>query len=392
MRQPFIAGLLIAAASVAFTVPSVAADSGWSELKSGQFVLRAPEGLDEFDLLACDAGRVATALSATNRSARRDVQPAIVAVGRERDTRELLPQFWERRGLRPVGAYWSGPHGHHILVRVNTNPGERFRRILHEYAHFATHVSYSNPPPWLDEGLSELWTNSDVSADRIELGRPVDKHLDTLRSAKTWIPIAELTSAVALPEARDTDRVELFYAEAWALAHYLAIEKGLGVWGLPAEPTAAVLPTDEELRQYVASNRLRTLEMAIDEPPAACQPGEVRQLSEAETLLAKARMLADGDRPDAALPMLRELLEQEPRNLDALETLAYVHFRGNRPGDAAAAFDRVIAGGAATFISYYYRAVLADAVPQRTNGAGPVPAAEYFAEAERLNPGFAAQQ
>jgi hypothetical protein len=66
-----------------------------------------------------------------------------------------------------------------------------------------------------------------------------------------------------------------------------------------------------------------------------------------------------------------------------------VLFTRNRPQEAAKIFDRLIAAGSASFLSYYYRAVLAAAVPRRTDDGTPVPAAEYFARATQLNPGFA---
>jgi tetratricopeptide (TPR) repeat protein len=371
------------AAAVALAIPAIAAASGWSEVRNERVVLRAREGFDRIDALACDVERVAGLLSSAG-AASSTAAPMVVAVDRERDARELLPQFWEHRGVRPVGAYWAGPYGHHIVVRVNTNPRERLRRILHEYAHFTTHLAYPDAPPWLDEGLSELWTNAAIDGDAIEIGSSVDEHVKTLRSAKHWIPIAELVAAPELPSAGDAGRVRQFYAEAWALAHYLALEKGQGLFGVKA--ASQDLPTDEELQSYVRTGRFKTAQFAAASD--TCTKLAARLLTDTETLMRKAQMLADGERPEAAVPLLQEALRKEPGNTKAAETLAVVDFTTNRPRQAAEAFDRLIAEGSASFLSYYYRALLATPVPLRSDGTGPVPVAEYLAHAVRLNPAF----
>jgi hypothetical protein len=381
--------VLIAALSVAIPAVVPASGSRWKEVRGQHFVLWAREDLKEIGEIACDIDRVVNALRGVGTAWQPAVVPAIVAVETERDARELLPQFWEHRAVRPVGAYWQGPYGHHIVVRVNVSARERFRRILHEYAHFNTHLANSEPLPWVDEALSELWTNAAVRAGHVEIGLPVDQHLKTLRSAKSWIPIAQLTSASELPAARDAAKVRLFYAESWALAHYLVVGKGIGLGDLNVATARADLPSDEELQRYLARPRLGTVILKTESALERCVERKSRPLSETESSLLKARMLADGERPDAALPVLRDVLRRERTNADATETLGFVHFTGNRSREAAELFDRLIASGSASFMSYYYRALLAEGVPDRTDGSGRVLVSEYLARAVRLNPDFA---
>lgn len=379
---------LAAAAALAVPLGLHGAARDWSEVRSTEFVLRARIGDAHFDAVACDVQRVVGALRPLQDVASPVASVAITAVDSERETRDLLPQFWEHRGARPVGAYWSGLHGHHIVVRVDTKAQERFRRVLHEYVHFVTHLEYPNPPRWLDEGLSELWTHAVIAADAIEIGRPVAKHLKAFRSGDRWIPLAELLSAPELPASRDGKKVALFYAESWALAHYLAFERTGGSLAFEI-PGSAAAPTDEELRAYVRN--IETSAASITIPIASgCghNPVARRQISAVEWLVLKAQALADGERPEAAVPVILDALRLEPDNPRALETLGFVHFTGNRSGQAAEAFDRVIAAGRASYVSYFYRAVLADVIPRRSDGFGPVPAAEYLERAVLLNPEF----
>lgn len=312
--------------------------------------------------------------------------PVVIAAAGERDMRALLPQFWERRGARPVGAYWAGAFGHHIAIRIDAPPPERLRRILHEYAHFVTHVAGTDAPKWLDEGLSELWTHAVIGSDGIALGGPVKAHLSVLRSEARWIPVHELTSVRELPAPQDRKRLESFYAGSWALAHYLVAGRAGGLRS-PRELAAAVMPTDAELRGYIRARQLPAITLPAPGAAEACgaHGGRVLPGSESDTLMAMA--LADGGHPDAALPLLHGILEREPGNATALEVLGLAKFLGNQPVEAANAFDRVIAVGKASHVAYYYRAVLAGA-SVRPDGPADVPIADYLNRALRLNPDF----
>jgi tetratricopeptide (TPR) repeat protein len=194
-----------------------------------------------------------------------------------------------------------------------------------------------------------------------------------------------------LPAPNDGAKLALFYAQSWALVHHLAVEKTGGTLRLEAIPGSADVPTNEELRQYVGGPLGKTLKMTT--PPSnsgGCGDGTAaRLLSEVEAFTFRAQALADGERPEAALPLLLEALRLDPDNRGTLETLGFVHFAGNRPADAAEIFDRVIASGAASHLSYFYRAVLAGPIPQRSGGSAPIPAVEYLNHALRLNPEFA---
>lgn len=381
--------MAVAAAGAAALSAQLTAQTAWTELRAETFVVRGRIAVEALRAVACDVETVARALRHTAGSAPTGAVPAVIAVDSARGIRELLPQFWERRGPRPLGGYWSGLYGHHIAVRVDARPDERLRRVLHEYAHFVTHLAHPEPPRWLDEGLSGLWEHAAVQAGAIELGRPVAGHLKRLRSGKHWIPIDELVSATALP-ASDA-RTPMFYAQSWALVHYLMFERPGGGVILDRLPEPDAVPADEELRHYVRGPMGNPVTVSI--PPRAgpeCPvAATVRRVPHLEALTFTAQALADGERPEAAVPLLARALRLDPGDAEALETLGFVHFQGNRPREAAAVFDQVIAAGNASHIGYYYRALLAGPVPQRSDGSGSVQPLEYLKTAVRLNPRFA---
>ena len=381
---------MLAASLAASVVPAVLAqaqESAWRELRDEDFVLRARLPAGEVDAIACDLRRAAHALHTGMPEAFASGEwPGVFAVSGTRETRELLPQYWEGIRARPTGASWSGPHGHHIVVRVDVEAQERQRRILHEYAHFATRRADENPPVWLEEGLAEFWEATTFAGDEMAVGGPVERHLRVLRRKK-WMPMDRLLSAAAVPS--DTEGSTLFYAQSWALVHYLASEAS-GPTRVDDIGAVAAGVTEGQLKGYVTDRLPDAEARSLEVPRDLCNGASSRRvLTETESLVFRARAVADGERPDAAAPLLHRALALQPDSPEALEVLGFVHFAGNRPKEAAAAFDRVIASGAASHLGYYYRALLAGAVPERGGGAGPVPVLEYLRRAVRLNPAFA---
>ena len=372
---------LLTAAGVLLVSAHLIAETPWTELRGEGFAVRGQVSTDTLTAVACD---LETAVKALRRSTTGGGVPQVVAVDNARGIREWLPQFNERGRGNPLGAYWRGLYGDHIVVRVDAPPPERLRRVLHEYAHFVTHLTHPEPAPWLDEGISEVWEHVAITTGTIQIGRPVTEHLKRLRSNKDWIPVREVIAANVIP----TRTSEMFYAESWALAHYLMFQEGGGRVVLDRLPDTADLPTDAALRAYVLGPMGAVV--TISTAAGAC-PGQtaVDQVPAPRALLDRAQALADGERPETALPVLQEILVLDRNNTEVVETIGFVHFKGNRPVEAAGVFDGVIASGRASHISYYYRAVLAGPVPDRSDGGGRISEVEYLRKALALNPGFA---
>jgi hypothetical protein len=385
MKFPAALGAVLILAPAAMT-SARASGADWRELRSASFVVRSRVAPARLQSLVCDVEAVSNAFAgALDAPASPDRMLEVVAVDNDRDERELLPRFWERFGPRPSGAYWSGPLGHHLVVRVDTTRDERLKRFSHEYAHYAVHLTHRAPPRWLDEGLAELWENASITDQAVTLGGVVAEHLKTLRSASRWIPLDALTAATELP--RDGRDVAMFYAEAWALAHYFVV--GPPGSGPLLEGAAGLMPpSDEQLRRYVADGMASQRRFTTAPYKGGCGDWASRALPEVEALVFRARALADGDRPDAARPLVDRVLRLDREHQAGLETKGIIAFVGNHPSEAATIFDHLISTGKGSYLVYYYRALLAGPIPNLTDGPGRVPEIEYLRRALVLAPGF----
>jgi hypothetical protein len=93
--------------------------------------------------------------------------------------------------------------------------------IFHEYVHQLFHSRGLWLPTWLNEGLAELFSTFRVEGDQAVYGRPKDLYVDLLAQA-SLLPLPRLLAVH--PGSRDYNeehRAGMFYAQSWALAHYL---------------------------------------------------------------------------------------------------------------------------------------------------------------------------
>ena len=385
-------------------VYSAQAPGAWVELRSPNFVVVSNAGEERARRVAQDFERVRAVVQRALPQMRVDPrQPiAILAVKDEQSLRELLPQFWERNGPRPTGVFRRGPHVHHIAIRVDTSRGERYRRVFHEYFHLLTSLNLPWVPPWLDEGLSEFWENTVVRDNTVETGRPARHHLQFLKAA-AMLPLQELFAMDRNPHETDPDKTFIFYAQSWALTHYLIVGDASGDArrSLPVylnllereiEPLeAAELAFGDlervggALKEYVRADKLRSLRVDV----AARSDDEtvrVRALLPAESLAVRGNFLVHGERPLAAEPLLVKALELDPNQSLAHESMGYLHFRQNEHAAAATWFRQAVALDSSSYLPHYYSAILTRA----TGGADASARTErHLRRAVELNPMFA---
>ncbi len=93
--------------------------------------------------------------------------------------------------------------------------------IRHEYIHFvlnnATTIQY---PTWYSEGFAEYMSTMEVRDNReLVIGTAQRGRVEALNWAP-WMPLHQVVAARGLGAFHE-DEVPVFYAEAWALVHYL---------------------------------------------------------------------------------------------------------------------------------------------------------------------------
>lgn len=125
--------------------------------------------------------------------------------------------------LRPTSdAYYVGtPNRDYIVMPALGATG--FRIAAHEYTHVVVHALGVHLPPWLNEGMAEVFSTVRIDDRSSTSGGALPTHIQFLKR-HAWMPLAELWSLSADSAARNNrDSASLFYAESWAVTGMLLL-------------------------------------------------------------------------------------------------------------------------------------------------------------------------
>jgi len=278
--------------------------------------------------------------------------PTVVVVFR--DERSYKP-YWPVRQGKPIevaGLFVPAPDVNY--VSLNTAAGESvYRIIFHEYSHFILGNVFASPPLWLNEGVAEYNATFEAtrSGDRADVGAVIPEYVQFLR-ANRLLPTSELLAVdETSPLYNESERRSVFYAQSWALVHYLALgndaRKGqlnaffnLLNGGTPqteafrqafgCEPAQM----DTELSNYVQQQVFRRITVRLKEPIAVDRVGTLTMLSEAEANAYLGDLLARVGRGDEARSKLEALVKTDPTVARAHGALGMLDVREGRASAA----------------------------------------------------------
>lgn len=117
----------------------------------------------------------------------------------------------------------------HIVLPIKLEQGNPLRLIFHEYYHFVIQANFPEMPSWMREGLAEFYSTYEVdpTSGQCNIGRPINNHVDWLQAEKL-LPLEQMfdqAAAAKILRGSDRRRMALFYAQSWALVHYLMISQ-----------------------------------------------------------------------------------------------------------------------------------------------------------------------
>jgi tetratricopeptide (TPR) repeat protein len=348
----------------------------------------AKRALDLYHEMRRTALALATAMGPLPDSA-----PAVrvVVFGRARDFQPYRP------GVTTKGFYQSGPERNYILLLGTAEDALRAGR--HEYAHLVLNHTAGRLPQWLEEGLAEFYSTIGWERNGLQVGRVLPGHIALLR-AVAWLEVGFFTQPRDAIAGRLTDvETGIYYAQSWALAHYLLHAAGVrgGVrqfTGYLAEGLSQEAAFEKafgrtigealrETRKYVEADRFRVAVVRPGPPPAWEDP-PVTRVDEAEMLAVRADLFAVTGRPAGARRLYEEFVRRAPRDPRAVTGLGLVALREGQFEEARARLEEAIRLGSTEAATHFeYAMLLRD---QR----GPEElVVKNLREAVRLNPSFA---
>jgi tetratricopeptide (TPR) repeat protein len=160
--------------------------------------------------------------------------PLLVLAARDEYTMKmLLPQAFKAGvGSQIGGQFVRGWERNYALVRMDYMISDRinpdtYSTVYHEYIHTLLHANFRWLPTWLDEGLAEFYAYTRFEGDKMYIGAPSKSRRLQLLDARSPTPLRTLITTRG-SISRDQEDSALFYAQAWALTHFLTFGPGMG--------------------------------------------------------------------------------------------------------------------------------------------------------------------
>jgi tetratricopeptide (TPR) repeat protein len=276
-------------------------------------------------------------------------------------SRSALQPFLPQRDGRAAalrGYFHRDADGYAIAMSVDDHD-EESSIVFHEYAHLLLQRGRTLPI-WLNEGLAEYFSTFALTARgrTADIGRPVSRHVRLLR--ERFLSVTAVLSVSAQSELYDEgERRSVFYAEAWALTHYLLTEMPEGAAAIaryiaePAVDRAAderfrdafgMTPAEFEprLKAYVENptfkSRLYSLPARLD-----AEAGPARTLTQGEAAAWLADLQRRIGRPADAAIRIGDALKSDPKNAAIQLALGRLQLDQGRTADALASLSGAVA-------------------------------------------------
>jgi Tfp pilus assembly protein PilF len=386
---------------------SVRSKDTWIEVQSPHFTVISNAGDKEARKVADQFEEFREVFHTTFPNWRLELgKPLIIfAVRNEDSLRALLPAYWEEKNrAHPAGIYIAGEDRHYVALRTNVETENPYQVVYHEYTHAILNLNFRELPVWLNEGLAEFYANSIIEDKDVEIGRVAPYHLRVLQTERL-IPIDVLFSATqSSPYYNEANHASMFYAESWAITHYLMMDPDarkrelmkyfLTDLDATGDSVAAAEKTFGNLKTFASSMdayaRQRTF-VAGKIPSnihSEAKSYSSRELSAGELEAERALFYVHTRRPKEAGAAVNEALKDDPKLPLAYEAQGFLHYSQLQFQAAETDFRRAIELGSNSFFPYYLigKAQLRDALPLPEDAAK---AATTLEKAVHINPQFA---
>jgi tetratricopeptide (TPR) repeat protein len=403
-----LAGVLVVELSLLRADSGQAADKdeAWVEVRSPHFIVASNAGEKQARRVANQFEQIRAAFQTVKPGIRVDPgQPIIIlAAKNEAALKNLLPEFWERKGhTHPAGIFLAGEEKHYVALRLDVSGDNPYKPIYHEYVHMLVNLNFRRIPLWLDEGFAEFYANTIIGDKEIQMGNPDPAHFALLQHSKLLPLDVLLRVDHDSPYYNEANKASIFYAESWALVHYLLLDERmrqsqpvahfLGLVQNDVDDLEAARRTFGDLTQLAKTlqeyARRSTFYHVVAKSSAKVSEKDfaARALSPADSLSLRGDFHLRMGRLAEARSLLEEALRSDPNLAVAYESMAFLHYRLGEREEAAKWFAQAVKLDSRSALAHYFHAMLMVQDVQRPEGFPEVEAS--LRRSIELNPNFA---
>jgi tetratricopeptide (TPR) repeat protein len=243
-----------------------------------------------------------------------------------------------------------------VLGSVNDNA---FPIAVHEYVHLVAQNVGLKLPPWLSEGMAEVYSTLRTTGEKVIVGTPILARMQAL-SREKWVPLSIILAADHdSAYYNEKSKAGSLYNEGWALAHMLELspsyspsfrqflgelQKGTpsqkALEGVYAKPLEAI---EKDLQVYLHGNSFMAKIFTVK-----LQSGEKVAPEPASMFDVKLALFDLANRPGKeaeARDRLKELMSENEKRPEPHVALAYIAARDGQRAEAVKAFEEALTLG-----------------------------------------------
>jgi tetratricopeptide (TPR) repeat protein len=305
----------------------------WIEIQSPHFTVYSNGGEYEGRKAALEFEEIRALFQHLYPTLRVDSgKPTIVFAIKNEDSLKLfIPSYGQNSKSMHLGGFYHTSYDKNFaVIRTDIRGTGQLgnHSLYHEYTHAYFRYNFRGLPLWLDEGLAEYYGNTSIESKEAGVGMANATQIRTLKE-NSFLPINQLvTIDRTSPLYNTSEHSGIFYAESWALVHYLMvapdvrgqdlINKYLHVLHATDDPIAAANQSFGDLKKLSdeLSAYIRQFSFLYYRVPLQSKLSEkdfsARKLSTAEGVLNVADFLLRSSHLPEGLEQLHEVEKLDP--------------------------------------------------------------------------------
>lgn len=248
-------------------------------------------------------------------------------------------------------AYYTQIAGRDYIVLGGVSDNV-FPTAVHEYVHLVAQHFGLNLPPWLNEGMAELFSTLKPVGDKVIVGNIIPGRMVEISQQK-WVPLAAILAATSdSPYYNEKNKAGSLYDEGWALTHMLELSPEYSprfqeflrqiVKGTPSQTAIEAVygkplnSVEKDLQSYLRRDTFTGRIL-----PVKLNDGTKAAVESAQMFDVKLTLLDLSNRPGKEAEIrqkLSDLASEYPKRPEPQSALGYLAWRMGQPEQAVKAF------------------------------------------------------
>jgi tetratricopeptide (TPR) repeat protein len=380
MKQPksicFLLALCLGGMALQ-AIQTVAAKDSWISVRSKNFTLIGNADEKDIRKVAAQLEQFREAVSRLFDQPKRKFTPPItVVVFRDDESYTPFKPLYQGRPSEVSGYFQSSNGAIYITLTADWRASNPYAIIFHEYVHFLTNDAFAPLPTWLSEGLAEYYSSFEATKGgrKITVGKSIPSRIRLLREGKLFPLAALLAVNHDSPLYNDADKKSIFYAQSWALVHYLMAGNNGSrqpqlrqfiaslAQGQSAETAEELFKRafhtslagfELELMNYIRRNNYPSQQVTFEQKIEFDQAMQTAQLSEAGTAAHLGDLYWHLGRHEESETLLQRALALDSGIVSAHSSLGLLRMRQQRYGEARRHLGRAIEANSTNHLVHY---------------------------------------